>query len=245
MKKIIGIVTIGIVATLLLLTGCSFLSTATKATPAAAPLALLENLTPTETKVTQDQPAEQVQLTGINNTGSIVISINGAATDIAGITPASGEETSLTLEQTQGTDPDPIEVIKAKIKTIEGLELSQYQDTSGAIHIGYGRNLATRGITKAEAEMLFETDFADSLEDLREKLFKDTWPDLPQGIQSVLINMRFQLGSGGFRGFGDMITAVQEHNWPAMANEMKDSLWQKQTPERANALIQVVESFSK
>jgi len=213
MKKIIAI------AALFSLMGCSLIPTAAKVTPAAAPLALLEAVTEQAT-ATPKPPPEQIKLSANHNSGSIVISIYGPATAI------TGEDPTLVTESppTPVLPLDPMQAIKDEIKGIEGLKLTPYTDTSGTVHIGYGRNLDTRGITEAEAEIMFEADFMDSLTDLREKLLNDTWPDLPQGIQSVLINMRFQLGHGGFRGFGEMITAVQEHNWPAMVTEMKTSL---------------------
>jgi lysozyme len=64
----------------------------------------------------------------------------------------------------------------------------------------------------------------------------DNWEDLPSEIQHILINMCFQLGQGGLSKFKNMNSAVQEQAFSRMAEEMMDSRWARQTPERAERL---------
>ena len=63
-------------------------------------------------------------------------------------------------------------------------------------------------------------------------------------VKEVLINMRYQLGPGGFRGFGNMIAAVKAGYWLTAAAEMRDSDWYRDelTRARAERLAQAVES---
>ena len=60
---------------------------------------------------------------------------------------------------------------------------------------------------------------------------------LPEEIQLVLANMCFQLGRPRLSQFKNMIAAVEDLDWARMADEMEDSKWFRQTPERAKRLI--------
>ena len=48
---------------------------------------------------------------------------------------------------------------------------------------------------------------------------------LPEAVQLVLVDMRFNLGPGRFRHFRKMIAAVEDQNFSRAAAEMKDSRW--------------------
>lgn len=54
--------------------------------------------------------------------------------------------------------------------------------------------------------------------------------------KAVLINMAFQLGFNGLSKFRNMLAAVQSEQYVLAASEMLDSLWAKQTPNRAKEL---------
>jgi lysozyme len=53
--------------------------------------------------------------------------------------------------------------------------------------------------------------------------------------------MSFQLGKPRLSKFKKMIAAVEDMNWEKMADEMQDSTWRWQTPNRAQRLIERVE----
>ena len=61
--------------------------------------------------------------------------------------------------------------------------------------------------------------------------------DVQVAIQHVLINMSFQLGKPRLSKFKKMIAAVEAEDYQEMANQMEDSLWYKQTTNRAQRLI--------
>ena len=65
----------------------------------------------------------------------------------------------------------------------------------------------------------------------------------PEDIQHVLLDMRFQLGHGGFRKFKKMIAAFQKYDLEKAVKEMKDSMWYEQTHTRANNLIKMVKQY--
>jgi hypothetical protein len=49
--------------------------------------------------------------------------------------------------------------------------------------------------------------------------------------------MCFQLGRPRLSKFKNMLAAVEDLDWARMADEMEDSNWYKQTPNRADRLI--------
>jgi hypothetical protein len=53
--------------------------------------------------------------------------------------------------------------------------------------------------------------------------------------------MCFQLGRPRLSKFKNMIAAVEDLDWTTMADEMEDSNWYRQTPNRAKRLITKVD----
>tara|TARA_Y100001956_G_C4044829_1_gene152275 strand:+ start:204 stop:620 length:417 start_codon:yes stop_codon:yes gene_type:complete len=120
-----------------------------------------------------------------------------------------------------------------QLKRHEGLELKPYRCTSGKLTIGYGRNLEAKGISKGEAEAMLFSDIAEAEEKLVRAGFLS---GLNDARKAVLINMAFQLGFNGLSKFRNMLAAVQSEQYDLAASEMLDSLWAKQTPNRAKEL---------
>jgi len=129
--------------------------------------------------------------------------------------------------------------LKKRIKKHEGLRLKVYKDSVGVSTIGYGRNLESRGITEEEAEFLFQNDFilAKTNYEKLSRFVKDVCNDARKG---VLIEMIFQLGYGGVFNFKRMLAAIEEEEFDTAADEMLDSKWAKQTPQRANFLSRIM-----
>jgi lysozyme len=121
-----------------------------------------------------------------------------------------------------------------QLTTHEGLRLKPYRCPAGKLTIGIGRNLEDKGITEQEARMLLENDIQECLEDIT-PLFDD-FDALPEPVRQVLVDMRFNLGPGGFRQFKKMIAAVNERNFTEAAAQMKDSRWYRQVGNRAETL---------
>lgn len=128
--------------------------------------------------------------------------------------------------------------LKNQLIEHEGLRLKAYKCTAGKTTIGVGRNLDDVGITTAEAMNMLHNDICMVVDDL-EKLFP-YFDNIPENVQMVLADMRFQLGWKGFRGFRMMIRAVEAGDWLEMVRQMKDSAWYGQTPNRANSLIRMI-----
>jgi len=125
----------------------------------------------------------------------------------------------------------------------EGLRLKPYHCPAGKLTIGIGRNLEDKGITEKEALMLLENDIQECLEDL--KTIFNKFDMMPESAQSVLVDMRFNLGHEGFKKFKHMIKAVKQQDFYSAARQMKDSLWYHQVGERADRLTKMMEDSSE
>lgn len=121
----------------------------------------------------------------------------------------------------------------------EGLRLKPYKDTVGKWTIGIGRNLDDVGITEAEAKYLCLNDITRVERDLDSKL--PWWRGaLNEKRQLVLASMCFQLGIGGVMKFPKFLAALQRGDYADAANEMRESLWAKQTPARCERLARMM-----
>ena len=121
--------------------------------------------------------------------------------------------------------------IKEMLIEHEGMKLKPYLCSAGKMTIGVGRNLDDRGITEREAVMLLWGDIKIVLDDLK-RLFGG-FADFSEARQMALVDMRFQLGAGGFRRFKKLIAAVRENDWTEAARQVEDSTYFKQVPNRA------------
>lgn len=125
------------------------------------------------------------------------------------------------------------------IRGDEGLSLKPYKDTLGFLTIGYGRNLESNGISQATADLMLEEDCGRVRQEAAAFWW---WPAIDEVRQLVVLSMIFQLGLTTFLGFQRMILALRNRNYTAAAEEMRSSLWARQTPERAEKLAKWMET---
>ena len=125
-----------------------------------------------------------------------------------------------------------------KIKHHEGFVEHVYDDSLGIPTIGYGF---------AIKDLVLDEDIAEEILIRKlEKLKRNAnarfkWlEDMPQEVQEVVLNMCYQLGVTGVSKFRKAISAMQEGEWSEAADEMLDSLWARQTPNRAKELSDIV-----
>ena len=131
--------------------------------------------------------------------------------------------------------------IKRLLLQQEGLKLHPYRCTAGKWSIGIGRNLSDKGITYKEALYLFNNDIDQCINDLDVFFFPGQFKFFPENIQSVLVNMRFQLGHTGLKKFNKMLAAFKKMDYTEAAIQMRGSYWYLQVPKRAKKLITMVE----
>lgn len=118
-----------------------------------------------------------------------------------------------------------------QLKTHEGLRLKPYKCTAGKLTIGYGRNLEDRGITSKEAEALLMNDVAEIVEQLSAAF--EFWPNLNEARKAVLINLAFNIGTGGLMKFKKTLNYISLGMYSEASIEMMDSKWAKQVSSRA------------
>lgn len=130
--------------------------------------------------------------------------------------------------------PEDRSALRASVMRHEGLRLAPYHDTVGKITIGYGRNLADVGISRAEAVTLLDHDLEAAEIDVRKAL---PWFDELDGVrQAVVIEMRFNLGLTRLLGFHNTLRAIQDGKFDKAADGMLHSKWAQQVGERAKTL---------
>lgn len=130
----------------------------------------------------------------------------------------------------------------AELERDEGRVLHAYQDHLGYWTIGIGRLIDKRkggGISNAEADHLKMNDVAKVRGQLDQKL--PWWRGLDPVRQRALQNMCFQLGISGLLGFRATLAALEARDYARAAANMRRSLWARQTPARAERVIQMIE----
>ena len=127
--------------------------------------------------------------------------------------------------------------LKDWIKRNEGFKSHPYLDTVGKVTIGWGRNIDDNGISKEEADYLFDNDF----DRCQRELAPFPWyVNQPQNVQDALMNMCFNLGIGRLLGFRKMIAALTVKNYTLAAKEALDSKWATQVGDRAKQVALMI-----
>jgi lysozyme len=137
--------------------------------------------------------------------------------------------------------PKELSEIVEDIKKHEGFEPKVYECTEGYDTIGYGF---------AIKDLVLDKDIADLI--LMKKLHKllqrivvafPWFKDINNTAKSVIVNMCYQLGLSGFSKFKKTIYLLETEQYEEASVEMLDSLWAKQTPNRAKELSETLRSI--
>ena len=131
-----------------------------------------------------------------------------------------------------------LEGLLERLKENEGYSSTVYQCTEGFDTIGYGFAIKDLVINREIASMILTEKIEKRIALLKESL--DWFNILPPEIQSVVIEMTYQLGVSGFLKFKKAINHMKNKEWQLAADEMLDSKWAKQTTNRANRLADIV-----
>lgn len=147
----------------------------------------------------------------------------------------------------------------------EGKKLSTYKDTEGYWTVGIGhliqrsligrdkaiqildRHLgrATSGaITDSECTRLFDEDVYAVRKGIHQSSFCETYERLDTVRKSAIENMCFQLGVNGVAQFKNMWKALALNSYNDAYLHGKNSLWYRQTPNRAERVLTTLKSGS-
>lgn len=130
----------------------------------------------------------------------------------------------------------PFEELKERIKKHEGYRVDVYKCSEGFDTGGYGHKIIPGEeipTTEEGWNKLFEKDFQTACEGA-DNILGDC--DIDIVAREVIIEMVYQMGEGGVSKFKGMLSALQEERYTDASDEMIDSLWYRQTPNRASAL---------
>ena len=120
------------------------------------------------------------------------------------------------------------------IKKHEGYVGVVYKDSLGIDTIGYGFAIKDLELDADVCDIILERKLK-ALNDM--VMIKFNWYRyMPQEIKDVVTEMCYQLGVGGFSKFKKTIAYLQNKQFHDASEEMLDSLWAKQTPNRAKEL---------
>tara|TARA_R100000329_G_scaffold137934_1_gene119178 strand:+ start:8444 stop:8845 length:402 start_codon:yes stop_codon:yes gene_type:complete len=117
------------------------------------------------------------------------------------------------------------------IKENEGYKSTVYTDTLGFDTIGYGFAIKDLELDEEVCDLILDKKL-DKLIDATNKKFPFL-RGLPQDKCEVIFEMVYQLGLNGVSRFKKMLKALENKDYDKAAAEMLDSLWAKQTPNRA------------
>ncbi len=113
-----------------------------------------------------------------------------------------------------------------------------YEDSLRNPTIGYG-HLVAKGIPTEVANMLFQCDLADAMDDVRSVF--SCYDQLSRPRQLVLISLAFNLGRDKMGGFVRFISAVHLGKWDEAADELLDSeAARKDAPFRYHQLAKMM-----
>lgn len=141
-----------------------------------------------------------------------------------------------------------LEQLKERIKIHEGFCDTVYKDTLGKRTIGYG-HLCTdneewkdgKAYTIEYLNDVFEGDFNEAVRQTEQLIGNLV---LHKEANEIIIEMVFQLGMSGVSKFKKMWAALKDQNYTEAANQMLDSKWAKQTPNRAKDLSEIMRSLA-
>lgn len=134
--------------------------------------------------------------------------------------------------------------IKEIIKEHEGFRDKIYLCSEGFPTIGYGHKVLpddpfVEGVSydKQLLEEVFDKDFAKAKEGATRLL---SHIDIAEDAVDVVTSMVFQLGEGGVSKFKNMFAALEAGDYAEAAEQMLDSKWHMQTPNRCQELASVM-----
>jgi lysozyme len=122
--------------------------------------------------------------------------------------------------------------VKEMLVRHEGVMCTLYQCSEAKWTIGVGRNLQDRGVTEDEAMYLLDNDIKRVMSQLDE--YWTVWRSFPEKAQLCCVDMTFQMGIKGFMGFRRTRALMEMGMWLEASEELLDSKYAIQTPNRAN-----------
>lgn len=125
------------------------------------------------------------------------------------------------------------EAVVERLKEEEGFRSKPYHDHLGKLTIGYGC-LIEDGISEEEADYLLRRRLLSTVKELQDSEYGSLIEVLPQAATDVLMDMCYNLGMPRLLGFKKMWEALRLGRYEKAADELLDSVYARQVPNRAN-----------
>ena len=138
--------------------------------------------------------------------------------------------------------PKELQEIVDDIKKHEGFSPKVYQCTEGYDTIGYGFTIKDLEIDKDVADLILMKKLHTLLQ--RITIAFPWFENIDNIAKSVVVNMCYQLGLRGFSQFKKTIYYLETEQYEEASMEMLDSLWAKQTPNRAKELSELISTLA-
>ena len=121
----------------------------------------------------------------------------------------------------------------------EGFRPKAYRDSLGKLTIGIGFLIdpsepGAEPMPREVADLWLRIILTRRAEELNVAV--PFWTRLTDRRRSALLNMSFQLGTGGLLKFRNMLKSLEMGKYADARREALNSLWAKQTPQRAERI---------
>ena len=138
-----------------------------------------------------------------------------------------------------------IDQLRKELEVDEGVKYEIYNDHLGYPTFGighlvidtdpeYGEEVGTP-VSEDRVAEAFDKDVEIVIDDC-EKLYPD-FDELPEECKLIIANMMFNMGRPRLSKFKGMKAGVDSRDWNKAADEMIDSNWYRQVPNRAGRLV--------
>ena len=137
----------------------------------------------------------------------------------------------------------------ASVKKHEGYRNKVYLDTLGKRTVGVG-HLCVEDFWEDDKEYeekflmtILEHDLSDAIKGANDLMAENGCMDMNEKAHELIIEMVFQLGKSGVSKFRNMWKHLSALEYSGAADQMLDSRWAKQTPNRANGMADIMRSL--
>ena len=144
-----------------------------------------------------------------------------------------------------------VEQLRKELETDEGCKHETYLCSQNVVTGGIGHMITEWDdekytevgveISEEQVKAWFNKDIESVLNDC--ELLYDDFDHLPEEAQLIIANMMFNLGRNRLGAFKGMKSGVDARDWNKAADEMVDSRWFEQVPNRAKRLVDRIRSL--
>jgi GH24 family phage-related lysozyme (muramidase) len=145
-----------------------------------------------------------------------------------------------------------IDQLRKELELDEGVKYEIYNDHLGYATFGighlvtdidpeHGQEIGTP-VSEDRVAEAFNKDVRTVIADC--KILYPDFDELPEECQLIIANMMFNMGRPRLKKFKGMKRGVDSRDWNAAADEMIDSAWYRQVPNRAGRLVKRMRALS-